>query len=242
VSSTGRFGIYSRNGGQYESAMIDDLSITVYTADTAGGGTVAYAGGNVTYSNAACTGSDTFYYIVGDGEVGGDVIAPVAVNLYEGVTQAPVIVTCATNRTYTLYTNSQIALPNLTGELVVTDNCGTPVVTQSPLAGTLLSEGPNVVTFTATDAGGSNSTCQITITVVVVRPQIIGGSISFGGGTFSGSFQTANGVNYNVEYKNDLNAVSWTLLTTIVGDGTIKPFTDPGPLPPMRYYRITPQP
>jgi hypothetical protein len=35
-----------------------------------------------------------------------------------------------------------------------------------------------------------------------------------------------------------LNDPTWSLLTTIVGDGTIKTFTDPGPLPSMRYYRI----
>lgn len=242
VTSTGRFGIYARSGGQYHAAMLDDLSITVYTSDTAGGGSLAYSGGNVTYSNAACAGSDTFYYVVGDGEVGGDVTAPVAVSLTEANPQPPLIVTCATNRTYTLYTNSQIALPNLTGEIVATDTCGTPVVTQSPLPGTLLSAGPNVVTFTATDATGSNTTCQITITVVVVQPQIIAGSLSFGGTTFSGSFQTENGVTYAVEYKDDLNAPTWTLLTTIVGDGTVKPFTDPGPLPAARFYQIRPLP
>src|SRR6185295_5318602 len=163
VTSTGRFGLYARDGGQYQSALVDDLNITVYTATTTNGGTVTSAGGNVSYINPACSGSDTFYYIAGDGEVGGNVIAPVAVTLTEANPQPPLIVTCATNRTYTLYTNSQIALPNLTGEIVATDSCGTPVVTQSPVAGTLLSEGPNVVTFTATDAGGSNSTCQITI-------------------------------------------------------------------------------
>ncbi len=242
MSSTGRFGIYSRNGGQYQAAMLDDLNITVYTATTPGGGTVTSSGGNVTYSNSACSGSDSFYYIVGDGEVGGNVTAPVSVTLTEANPQAPLITTCATNRTYTLYTNSQIALPNLTGEIVATDSCGTPVVTQSPVAGTLLVEGPNVVTFTATDAGGSNSTCQITITVVVVKPQIIASSLSFGGTSFSGSFQTANGVNYAVEYKNDLSAPTWTLLTTIVGDGTVKTFTDPGPLPPVRFYQVRPTP
>jgi hypothetical protein len=61
------------------------------------------------------------------------------------------------------------------------------------------------------------------------------------GGTFSAGFQTANGVNYRIEYKDDLNNLTWSLLTTISGDGTVKTFTDPGPLPPMRYYRIVPQ-
>ena len=79
--------------------------------------------------------------------------------------------------------------------------------------------------------------------MVVVQPQIIAGSLSFGGGSFSGSFQTVNGVTYAVEYKNDLSDLSWTLLTTIVGDGTVKTFTDPGPLPgDHRFYQIRPVP
>ncbi|MCI0748087.1 MAG: PA14 domain-containing protein [Verrucomicrobia subdivision 3 bacterium] len=61
---------------------------------------------------------------------------------------------------------------------------------------------------------------------------------SAGGGSFTGSFATEPGVMYRVEYKNTLADVNWQLLTTVVGDGTTKPFNDPAPLPPTRFYRI----
>ena len=99
-----------------------------------------------------------------------------------------------------------------------------------------------MVTFIATDATSLSATCQVSIVVQVVHPQIIPSSISYSGGTFSGSFQTQNGVNYRVEYKDNLNAPSWTQLAIINGDGTVKSFSDPGPLPVMRFYQITPIP
>ena len=73
-----------------------------------------------------------------------------------------------------------------------------------------------------------------------MAPSITAGSATYNpaAGTFSASLRTANGVTYVVEYKNDLNTVAWTTLTTIVGDGTVKTFTDPGPLPSMRYYQV----
>jgi hypothetical protein len=241
---SGSFVLGARTGGEYEAHSIDDLSITtVTTLETIQNGTVTLNAGTVNYTppSQAC-GSDAFYYLVTDG-LGDTQIAQVNVSLVETNPQPPVIVTCATNRTIVLYTNSQYTLPNLTGQVTATDTCGTPVVTQSPLAGTVFNENTtNVVTFTATDVGGLTSSCEATIIVQVVRPTFVSGSASYGGGTFSASFQTVAGVNYRVEYKDDLNALTWSLLTTIVGDGTVKTFSDPGPLPPMRYYQIVPVP
>jgi len=75
--------------------------------------------------------------------------------------------------------------------------------------------------------------------VVVVSPVITHGSGVYSGGTFSATFSTQAGVNYAVEYTDSLSPKNYHTLTTISGDGTIKPFTDPGPLPPAtRFYRI----
>ena len=244
VPSVGRFGIYARTGGQFQSCRVDDLRITVLTADTARGGSLAFSAGNVTYTPAANTcGTDTFYYLLNDGQVGGDAVAPVTVNIVEANPAAPILVTCATNRTITLYTNLQVVAPHLVPEVAATDDCGVPIITQSPLPGTLLNEGPNVITLTATDATGLFSTCQATITVVVIRPNISVGGAVYNGTTFSSSIQTENGINYLIQYKDDLNTVAWTDLTTIVGDGTVQAFTDPGPLPlNQRFYRVVAQP
>ncbi len=75
---------------------------------------------------------------------------------------------------------------------------------------------------------------------------------TFTNGTFSASFQSAAGVNYQVQYRTNLppqcapgsqtcppDTDVWTLLLTIPGDGTVKTFTDPTiPLPDRRFYRV----
>ena len=50
--------------------------------------------------------------------------------------------------------------------------------------------------------------------------------------------QTENGFSYRVEYKNQLTDPAWTTLTVITGNGAVQLITDPGPLPPTRFYRI----
>jgi hypothetical protein len=74
--------------------------------------------------------------------------------------------------------------------------------------------------------------------VVVVQPVLI--NARYDAGVFSASFQTQNGVNYTVQYKNDLNATTWSSLPIVPGDGTIKSFSDPGPVSPTgsRFYRL----
>jgi hypothetical protein len=244
----GRFGLFARTGGENETHWIDDLTVNVTTPgspasyahnfDVTGPGAVTLAGGNITYvPPVGSCGFDRFYYLASDGQVGGVSVGEVLVTLPETVAQPPVIVTCATNRTYISAT--PFVLPNLTGEVVATDNCSA-VVTQSPVPGTVLPYGATVVTFTATDPLGQTATCQATITVVNPTPPVIS-TFGFVGGNFVGTFQTSPGVTYRVEYKNSLNDPAWVLLTTIVGDGTTKAFSDPGPQVASRFYRITAQ-
>jgi len=57
----GRFGIFARTGGAFESHAIDDLSIAFVTADTAAGGRVSESGGTVTYIPPVTCGLDPFY-------------------------------------------------------------------------------------------------------------------------------------------------------------------------------------
>lgn len=83
--------------------------------------------------------------------------------------QPPTITTCPPNRTLSTNGGSQIALPSLTGEVVATDNCtpsGSLVITQSPVAGTMIGLGTTLVTITVKDAANNQSTCIVTITVV----------------------------------------------------------------------------
>jgi hypothetical protein len=89
---------------------------------------------------------------------------------------------------------------------------------------------------TATFSDFKISQGNVPVATLLLRP-------TYSAGQFSASFQTQSGSSYIVEYKNDLNTAGWTTVITIPGDGTVKSFTDPGPVSPTgnRFYRITVQ-
>lgn len=61
----------------------------------------------------------------------------------------------------------QATLPDLTGQLTVTDNCtASPTITQSPAAGSIIGLGITTVTLTATDDAGNFSTCTVDVTML----------------------------------------------------------------------------
>src|SRR5260221_38644 len=78
---------------------------------------------------------------------------------------SPTISSCPSNANVFVNASCKYTLPAYTA--TVTDNCGTATLTQSPVAGTVLS-GHNtaqLVTLTATDAAGNASSCSFTITL-----------------------------------------------------------------------------
>ena len=78
----------------------------------------------------------------------------------------PVFVVCATNRSLGAGTNCVLTIPDLTGELTVTDACSAVTLTQAPVSGTTLALGDHLVTFTARDAVSNSSTCTMTLSVI----------------------------------------------------------------------------
>jgi hypothetical protein len=62
-------------------------------------------------------------------------------------------------------------------------------------------------------------------------------SVARSGGDVAISFPTQNGGNYRVFYKANLATDVWTLLTSVVGDGTVKTVTQPATASP-RFYRV----
>jgi extracellular elastinolytic metalloproteinase len=80
-------------------------------------------------------------------------------------TENPVI-TCPADVTVSVPTGQQYTLPDYTGDATATDNCNPdPVITQDPVAGTMVGVGVTIMTMTATDAAGNEDTCTFTVTV-----------------------------------------------------------------------------
>jgi gliding motility-associated-like protein len=76
---------------------------------------------------------------------------------------------CPANTTENSEASCNVTLPDYTGSETTTDNCdAAPVVTQSPVAGTIISGAGTVqtITLTSTDASGNLSTCTFDVTVV----------------------------------------------------------------------------
>jgi probable HAF family extracellular repeat protein len=72
--------------------------------------------------------------------------------------------------------NCQGAVPNIVPSVVAADNCTAAsalVVTQNPLAGTLLSAGQHTLTVSVADASGNRTTESVTLNVVDTIPPVI---------------------------------------------------------------------
>jgi uncharacterized repeat protein (TIGR01451 family) len=87
------------------------------------------------------------------------------------------------------------------------------------------------------DANPANNSASVQV-AVHAKPVISNLSYNAGAGTFSMSIPTQTGFSYRVEYKDQLTDPAWSTLTTVVGNGTTQTITDPGPLPPTRFYRV----
>ncbi len=85
----------------------------------------------------------------------------------------PVITTCAPAQSAFADALCQAAVPDFTATTVATDNCGPVVISQLPLAGTLVGQGVTNVTITAKDGALLTATCSTTFTVTDNTPPVI---------------------------------------------------------------------
>lgn len=92
--------------------------------------------------------------------------------------QAPTITTCASNQILISDANCEAIIGDYTGLISVADNCSSPgniVITQSPIAGTIIST-TTLITITATDENANQSSCSFnailndTISPIVICP------------------------------------------------------------------------
>jgi fibronectin-binding autotransporter adhesin len=104
-------------------------------------------------------------------------------------------------------------------------------------------EGTNAITAGtfATSVNGSGSIILTYTPGSPVTPQpVIHPAIS-GAGTTSAvlSWSAVNGVTYQVQFKDDLNTVQWSILGNVTASGGIASITDTtSPVPAKRFYRI----
>jgi gliding motility-associated-like protein len=85
----------------------------------------------------------------------------------------PPTITCAPNQVVNNVALCTSTLPNMVPGVIVSDNCSDFTITQSPVAGTVLSAGANPIIFTIIDAGGNQQTCTSYFTITeTIAPTI----------------------------------------------------------------------
>ncbi|HVM47826.1 MAG TPA: immunoglobulin domain-containing protein, partial [Candidatus Acidoferrum sp.] len=90
-------------------------------------------------------------------------------------------------------------------------------------------------TVVVTNADGMATSTPAALTLAV-SPAV--GSLGWNSGTFMLNIPTEIGPTYVLEYKNSLQEVSWTTLTTVAGTGSPIPVTDNGLTNWSRFYRV----
>jgi len=77
----------------------------------------------------------------------------------------PVINSCAAAQVVPADPACQGVMPDMTGLIVVSDNCSNLQITQTPIAGAVLALGPHAVVIQVMDPGGNIVTCPTSVTV-----------------------------------------------------------------------------
>ena len=72
------------------------------------------------------------------------------------------VISCPDNQNVSFDENCEFVLPDYTGLATATDNCSTPTVTQSPVAGTVITT-TQTITLTANDGNGNIAQCTFEV-------------------------------------------------------------------------------
>ena len=252
----GKFGFYARTGGSYATHWLDELSITVRSAQTAAGGWVALdsATGVVHYTPASgLCAPDRFYYYVTDGQADGMVMntvdiqhAPMAradqMSALSGVpTNASLAKILANDYSYdgVAMTFQGFTQP---AHGVVSVAGGEVTYTSAPGFA-----GIDTWTYTLQDPRGNTGTGTVSVHVASLLPRASGNVVAgprLVDGKFWVKFAGVPGKTYNVETTTDIVNGPWTLVETVVAgrNGQFE-ITDALHVPaePVRFYRtVTP--
>jgi hypothetical protein len=90
-------------------------------------------------------------------------------------------------------------------------------------------------------AGWSYSAALFNTNAVIFPGVILLLNPTWAGNNFTVSFASQNGVTYTLEYKEKLDANTWTGLTPMAGNGVAMTVTDANATNPQRFYRISGQ-
>ncbi|MFA7692289.1 MAG: immunoglobulin-like domain-containing protein [Candidatus Hydrogenedentales bacterium] len=104
-----------------------------------------------------------------------DVAGNVLTDTGSAMGEAPQILACADDQSLELDDNCEVELPDLTDEIVVSDNCSADddlIITQDPAAGTMIDSNTNV-TLWVEDEAGNESQCVVPVTVFDATPPTI---------------------------------------------------------------------
>jgi hypothetical protein len=93
------------------------------------------------------------------------------VTVFEAV--PPTITACASNKIIAADSECMAVVPDLTGEVVASDNCSSVSVFQTPPADELIGVGDTVVTIRVIDDSGNEAICTATVRVTESTPPII---------------------------------------------------------------------
>ena len=90
-------------------------------------------------------------------------------------------------------------------------------------------------TYTVSDGQGGTAVGTVSVNIVSTTQARSLTSVVAGTGSFYGVLSTG----YTVQYVDDMASTNWLTLTNITTSASgLGQFTDPGPLPPQRFYRI----
>jgi hypothetical protein len=139
------------------NASITETDVVASTSDNCGPPTITLSKSAFT---CADKGANTVHVTADDGH-GNTAGCDATVTVVDDT--PPVITQCATDKN--IQAICPTLVPNLTGEVTATDNCGPVTVTQTPAAGTQVGVGDTVVTLHVKDASNNESTCTATLHV-----------------------------------------------------------------------------
>ena len=195
------------------------------------GGTHSFANGLVISSNATLTGCGT---IIGSVTNFGTIATNCGVGNAPSITTQPQTVTVEVGGTAAFSVTASGAPPlsyqwlrnetNLAGRIGTTLTLTNVQPADAGSYAVLVGNGAGFVT-------SSNALLR-----VLVSPDII--NVGQSPASFGFSFASESGLNYSIEYKNQLNDPVWSPLRTEPGTGNVIPVTDTLGPDPVRFYRI----